>query len=59
VVLVRRTIDMGKPRGVEKLEWGGNGEGMGRGWEGGDQFTSNLGPSWTGSHHTRGGIPSK
>jgi hypothetical protein len=30
VVLVRRTIHLGKPRGVEKLEWGGNGEGMGR-----------------------------
>ncbi len=22
---------MGKPRGVRKLEWGGNGEGVGRG----------------------------
>jgi hypothetical protein len=31
--------------------------GMGREW--GGQFTSNLGPRWTGSHHTRGGIPSK
>ncbi len=31
VVLVSRTIDLGKPRGVGKLERGGNGEGMGRG----------------------------
>ncbi len=46
---------MGKPRGVGKLEWGGNG----RGWGGRGQFTSNLGTRWTGSHHTRGGIPSK
>jgi hypothetical protein len=48
VVLVRFTIDLGKSRGVGKLEWGGGG-----------QFTSNLGPGWTGSHHARGGIPSK
>jgi hypothetical protein len=27
VVLVGRTIDLGKPWGVRKLEWGGNGEG--------------------------------
>ncbi len=27
VVLVRRTIHLGKPRGVGKLEWEGNGEG--------------------------------
>jgi hypothetical protein len=27
VVLVRRTIYLGKPRGVGNLEWGGNGEG--------------------------------
>ncbi len=32
---------------------------MGRGWGGGGQFTSNLGPRWMGLHHTRGGIPSK
>ncbi len=25
----------------------------------GAQFTSNLGPGWTGSHHTKGGFPSK
>jgi hypothetical protein len=31
VILVRRTIHLGKPQGVGKLEWGGNGEGMGRG----------------------------
>jgi hypothetical protein len=27
VVLVGRTIDLGEPRGVGKLEWEGNGEG--------------------------------
>ncbi len=27
VVLVRHTIYLGKPGGVGKLEWGGNGEG--------------------------------
>ncbi len=27
VVLVGRTIDLGKPRGVGKLKWEGNGEG--------------------------------
>ncbi len=32
---------------------------MGREWGGRGQFMSNLGPGWTGSHHTRGGIPSK
>ncbi len=47
--------DLGKPRGVGKLEWGWNREGRG----GGGQFTSSLGPGWTGSHHTKGGIPSK
>ncbi len=52
VVLVRRTIDL---RGWEF----GMGSGMGRGWEGGGQFTSNLGPRWTGSHHAKGGFPSK
>ncbi len=31
VVLVRRIFSSGKPRGVGNLEWGGNGEGMGRG----------------------------
>ncbi len=38
---------MGKPWGVRKLERGGNGEGMGREWGGGGQFTSNLGPGGT------------
>jgi hypothetical protein len=38
---------------------GGREIGMGREWGGGGQFTSNLGPGWTGLHHTRGGIPSK
>jgi hypothetical protein len=37
-------------------EWGGDGEGMGRGWKWGDQFTSNLGPRWTGSHHIKEGF---
>jgi hypothetical protein len=32
-----------------------NGEGMGRGWKGGGQFTSNLGPRWTGSYHAKEG----
>jgi hypothetical protein len=27
VVLVGCAVDLGKPRGVGKLEWGGNGEG--------------------------------
>jgi hypothetical protein len=62
--------------GVGNLEWGGYGEGMGRGWGGdgegmgrgrvggrgwggGGQFESNLGPRWTGSHHAKGGFPSK
>ncbi len=31
VVLVRRTINLGKPRGVGKLQGRRNGEGMGRG----------------------------
>ncbi len=31
VVSVRPAIDLGKPRGVGKLEWGGNGERVGRG----------------------------
>ncbi len=36
-----------------------NEEGKGREWGGGGQFTSNMGPRWTGSHHAKGGIPSK
>ncbi len=35
-----------------------NGEGIGRERGGGVQFTSNLGPRWTGSHHAKGGFPS-
>jgi hypothetical protein len=31
VVLVGRTISSGKPRGVENSEWGGDGEGTGKG----------------------------
>ncbi len=33
-----------------------NGEGVGREWEGGGQFTSNLGPRWTGSYHAKEGF---
>jgi hypothetical protein len=29
---------------------------MGRGWEGGGQFTSNLGPRRTGSYHAKEGF---
>jgi hypothetical protein len=32
---------------------------MGRGWEGGGQFESNLGPKWIGSHHAKGEFPSQ
>jgi hypothetical protein len=49
VVLVRRTINPGM-LGI----W--NGEGMGRGWKGGGQFTSNLEPRWTGSYHVKEGF---
>ncbi len=38
------------------MEWGGNGEGMGRGWKWGDQFTCNLGQKWTGSYHVKEGF---
>jgi hypothetical protein len=55
VVLVKRRVCWGNPRGVGNLEWGGDGEGMRKG----GQFTSNLGPRWTGSHHAKGGFPSK
>jgi hypothetical protein len=48
VVLVGRTIDL------RCWEFG-----MGRGWEAGGQFTSNLRPRWTGSHHAKGGFPNK
>jgi hypothetical protein len=52
VVLVRRIFSSGKPQGVGF--W--NGEGMGRGWEWGDQFMSNLGPRWMGSYHIKEGF---
>jgi hypothetical protein len=45
VVLVRRTID---------LRW--REFGMGRGWEGEGQFTSNLGPRWTGLYPAKEGF---
>jgi hypothetical protein len=50
VVVVRRllTWDLGI--------W--SGEGMGKGWERGGQFTSNLRPRWT-DPVTEGGFPSK
>jgi hypothetical protein len=56
VVLARCTFSSGKPQGVGILEWGGNAEGMGRGWGWGDQFMSNLGPRWTGSYHIKEGF---
>jgi hypothetical protein len=49
VVLVRRTIKPGM-LGI----W--NGEVMGRGWKGGGQFMSSLGPRWTGSYHVKEGF---
>ncbi len=55
VVLVSAGL-LGKPeRGVGNLEYGGDGEGMRKG----RTVTSNLGPRWTGSYHTKGGFPSK
>jgi hypothetical protein len=51
VVLVRCIFSSGNPRGSGF--W--NGEGMGRGWKWRDQFTSNLGPRWTGSYHSKEG----
>ncbi len=52
VVLVRRIFSSGNPRGSGN--W--NGEGMGRGQKGGDQFMSNLGPRWTGSYLAKEGF---
>jgi hypothetical protein len=53
VVLVRRIFSSGKPRGGREFgmgrEWGG-------GWKGGGQFTSNLGPRWTGSYDDKEGF---
>jgi hypothetical protein len=43
VVLARRIFSSGKPQGVGILEWG-------------DQFTSNLGPRWTGSYQIKEGF---
>jgi hypothetical protein len=39
-------------KGTGNLEWGG----MGRGSERGGQFTSNLGPRWMGSSHSKEGF---
>jgi hypothetical protein len=55
VVSVRRTTYFGETPGGREF-------GVGRDWKDlrrGGEFTSNLGPRWTGSHHTKGGIPSK
>ncbi len=48
VVLVKAHLARENPRGSGFR----NGEGMG-GMEVGDQFTSNLGPGWTGSYHSK------
>jgi hypothetical protein len=55
VVLVRRTINLGKPQGVGKLERGKEWGGMGRG----RSVYEQPGTGWTVSHHIKGGIPSK
>ncbi len=52
VVLVRAHLAQENPRGLGF--W--NGEGIVRGWKRGDQFTSNLGPGWTGSYHSKEGF---
>ncbi len=51
VVLVMCIFSSRKPQGSGF--W--NGEYMGKGMEMGDQFTSNLGPRWTGSYHSKEG----
>ncbi len=56
VVLARRIFSSGKPQGVGISEWGRDGEGMGRVWKCPHQFTSNLGPRWTGSYHIKEGF---
>jgi hypothetical protein len=56
VILVRRILVQENPRGAGILEWGGNGEGMGRGWKWGDQLMTNLGPRWMGSYHIKEGF---
>jgi hypothetical protein len=48
VVLVRHKINLG----CWEFGRGGDEEGMG----GGGQFTSNLGPRWTGSYHAKEGF---
>ncbi len=52
VILVRAHLAQENPRGSGF--W--NGEGTGRGWKRGDQFTSNLGPGWMGSYHSNEGF---
>ncbi len=54
VILVRRTIHLGRPRGVGNLEWGGNGKGLGRG-----RSVYEKPGAKVGSHHAKGGTPSK
>ncbi len=55
VVLERRTINLGKPRGVRKLERGRNGEGMG----GGRSVYEQPGAKVDWIAPSKGGIPSK
>jgi hypothetical protein len=52
VVLVRCIFSPGNPKGSEIWD----GEEMWRGRKWGDQFTSNLGPRWTGSYHAKEGF---
>jgi hypothetical protein len=52
VVLVMCIFSSGKPQGVGILERGVYGEGDGNGEI---SFTSNLGPRWTGSYHSKEG----
>ncbi len=51
VVLVMCILVLGSPRGSGFWK----GSIRGRGWKWGDQFTSNLGPRWTGSYHSKEG----
>jgi hypothetical protein len=55
VVLVRCIFSSGKPRGVGKLEWGGNGEGMQRG----SSVYEQPGTKVDGILSRQGGFPSK
>ncbi len=52
VVLVMCMFSSRKPPGGWHF---GKGSIWGRGWKWGDQFTSNLGPRWTGSYHSKEG----